>query len=1077
MKKTHIRFLSLTITAILMMVIVAVPAFASVKNYTSNAATEVFTNEGLTYTTAADSDVEFGTFKTLLSAAEATGNAAIVNFESFAGFWSGGRHESVNLSYANSAKTIVFNHDFINHPNQINYNWFYVDGVGTAATSGTKALSLLSGDKIKQVISFNQPTGTGTQGEYIQSVGFAVNNIKKYVRVTATFTTAGGDVVSEKTLKYEPQTGTADHTKPYFFSFKAPKGACISKLTFENDDQWPTLDDLCFITGGIEYSAKETTSITISGADKVQLSSDNSVTESYTVTAKDSDGELVSPNASWSLVGEYGTTASISDSGVLTLTKEFSKSTVTIKAQQDSAVQTKVISVEAAEYYLTPLKIEGTLTPDYDMAAFKADLEAADAKAIMTFEDGTYTGAKKVFIETDIYDQNHFGPTATGGLSMPIVYKNGTEDESVRFNLYYSNMQAKKATNATSWLDATKNIGDDSTVSVSGTKYMGMWTQGYDTNLFFGYEKSTVSEAATIQADYSNLKPSAIGFALRHTKFSSPIVVRATITNGLTDETVTVLNLTSPTPDSKAKFVGIKAPEGKFIRYITFNTTNALSIDDVCFVLNERDEEYDKLIPAYNDLKIHENNLTEYIPLDGYSSVDGVKIRWKSSDTSVVTNAGKIYPVIGEEKTVTLTATLYVDGSNVTLDKEFTVTIPAVKPYVIEGVKVTGDDGLTDSGLVAGKKIEKISIKRYDTTNQSITLAVALYDKNKNLAGVSFETVTPQVSAYAHGDITLVKPVAIPSVDISGYTAKVMIWDSKVSIRPIADEYVVSPHPGKITIFTIGDSLMASYGAGEYPMCGWGHVLNNYLDNNIVTVDNKHGVSGMSTRTFISSGTRLPDIESKIKEGDYIFVMLGHNDQSIGYKHSGVGSFCSEVDGENVSYFGYLSHIVDVARDNKANIIFFTPFNRDEASLDNLGGMNKAMQAYANEQNLPVMDTSTLSLNLYNKLITKGEELYATGKVSSARNFARNIFLFLRENDSRYDAEKLAASTYIAGATDSTHFNIYGAEVRAQLAVLALCESKNAISRFENVALESYEALYEKAINDILDSEYYGKTN
>ena len=463
------------------------------------------------------------------------------------------------------------------------------------------------------------------------------------------------------------------------------------------------------------------------------------------------------------------------------------------------------------------------------------------------------------------------------------------------------------------------------------------------------------------------------------------------------------------------------------------------------------------------------------IPLDGYSSVDGVKIRWNSSDTSVVTNAGKIYPVIGEEKTVTLTATLYIDGSDVTLDKEFTVTIPAVKPYVIEGVKVTGDDGLTDSGLVAGKKIEKISIKRYDATNQSIALAVALYDENKNLAGVSFETVTPQVAAYAHGDITLAKPVAIPSVDISGYTAKVMIWDSKVSIRPIADDYVVSPSPDKMTIFTVGDSLMASYGAGEYPMCGWGHVLNNYLDSSAITVDNTHGVSGMSTRSLVSSNSRLPDIDSRIKEGDYIFVMLGHNDQGIGYKHSGVGNFNAAVDGENVSYFGYLSHIVDVARDNKANIIFFTPFNRDEASLDNLGGMNKAMQAYANEQNLPVMDTSTLSLNLYNKLITKGEELYAAGKVSSARNFARNIFLFLRENDSRYDAEKLATSTYIDGATDSTHFNIYGAEARAQLAVLALNKAGNALARFENVEAESYEELYNQAIAYILSTEYYGK--
>ena len=708
------------------------------------------------------------------------------------------------------------------------------------------------------------------------------------------------------------------------------------------------------------------------------------------------------------------------------------------------------------------------------MAAFKADLEAADAKAIMTFEDGSYTNAQKVFLQTDIYDQTQFNPTATDGVSMDIKYKDGTKDENVRFNMYYSNKQAYTASEQ-NWIKLTSNIAEDSVSNVSGTKALSMWTKGYDSNLFFGFEKNSSDGAATLQSDYSELRPSAVGFALTHSKFSYPLVVKATYSDGLNNETVEIINISSPTPDSKKKFVGIKAPEGEFVRYISVNTTDVVAIDDMCFALNERAPEYSKLTLAHSDLKIYENNLTEYIPLDGYSSVDGVKIRWTSSDTSVVTSAGKIYPAIGQEKTVTLTATLYIDGSNVTLDKKFTVTIPAVKPYVIEGVKVTGDDGLTDTELVAGKKIEKISIKRYDTANQSIALAVALYDKDKNLEGVSFETVTPEVLVHAHGDITLTKPLAIPSGDISGYTAKVMIWDSKESITPIADAYVVNPSPEKITIFTIGDSLMASYGETEYPMCGWGHVLNNYLDSKTVTVDNTHGVSGMSTRTFISSGTRLSDINSRIKEGDYIFVMLGHNDQGVGYKHSGVGSFNAEVDGDNVSYYGYLSHIVDVARDNKANIVFFTPFNRDESSLVNLGGMNLAMEAFANEQNLPVMNTSELSLNLYNKLITKGEELYSAEKVSSARNFARNIFLFLKENDSRYDEEKLAVSYYKAGATDSTHFNIYGAEVRAQLAVLALCEAGNAISRFENVESESYDALYNEAIAYILSTEYYGK--
>ena len=125
---------------------------------------------------------------------------------------------------------------------------------------------------------------------------------------------------------------------------------------------------------------------------------------------------------------------------------------------------------------------------------------------------------------------------------------------------------------------------------------------------------------------------------------------------------------------------------------------------------------------------------------------------------------------------------------------------------------------------------------------------------------------------------------------------------------------------------------------------------------------------------------------------------------------------------------------------------------------------------FANEQNIPVIDTTTLSLNLYNKLYDEGEKLGI-----NADSFAKNIFLFLTEKDPRYDWTTYPDSEYITGKSDATHFNLFGASVRAKIAVLGLIDANNALARNENVAEESFDKLCENVIAEILSTEYYGK--
>lgn len=80
-----------------------------------------------------------------------------------------------------------------------------------------------------------------------------------------------------------------------------------------------------------------------------------------------------------------------------------------------------------------------------------------------------------------------------------------------------------------------------------------------------------------------------------------------------------------------------------------------------------------------------------------------------------------------------------------------------------------------------------------------------------------------------------------------------------------------------ITVFMIGDSTMADKDLkGGNPERGWGHALPGFFTENI-RIDN-HAQNGRSSKSFIDEG-RWDKVLSLIKEGDYVFIQFGHNDE------------------------------------------------------------------------------------------------------------------------------------------------------------------------------------------------------
>lgn len=95
------------------------------------------------------------------------------------------------------------------------------------------------------------------------------------------------------------------------------------------------------------------------------------------------------------------------------------------------------------------------------------------------------------------------------------------------------------------------------------------------------------------------------------------------------------------------------------------------------------------------------------------------------------------------------------------------------------------------------------------------------------------------------------------------------------------------------TIYLAGDSTVKTYEDGQY-IAGWGQYIDLFLSDEIKVVNAAHG--GRSSRSFINEGRLFniddseykysfsqnggKSIEDCIKEGDFLFIQFGHNDDA-----------------------------------------------------------------------------------------------------------------------------------------------------------------------------------------------------
>ena len=242
-----------------------------------------------------------------------------------------------------------------------------------------------------------------------------------------------------------------------------------------------------------------------------------------------------------------------------------------------------------------------------------------------------------------------------------------------------------------------------------------------------------------------------------------------------------------------------------------------------------------------------------------------------------------------------------------------------------------------------------------------------------------------------------------------------------------------SAYSKDITIHTIGDSTMESKPedseSNPNGQRGWAQMLQQFVING-ATVNNR-SKSGTSSKSFYeakddSGNYRFwATVKPQIKEGDYVIIQFGHNDEKDGGEEGEIGT------NPWISYTAYLTKYVNEVRDLGATPILFTPivrnyFENDGKTITARGAHNLGME-------------------------NDGKEL---DYVAAMKKVAENTRCLLIDHTAltkkvceEYGKTKSTELIYNVG--DGTHLGEYGATLYARLAVQELIR-QNILTEYLN---------------------------
>lgn len=230
----------------------------------------------------------------------------------------------------------------------------------------------------------------------------------------------------------------------------------------------------------------------------------------------------------------------------------------------------------------------------------------------------------------------------------------------------------------------------------------------------------------------------------------------------------------------------------------------------------------------------------------------------------------------------------------------------------------------------------------------------------------------------------------------------------------------------------VGDSTVCDFPSETtyYRRYGYGGELEKYLNTDSLTINNL-ALSGRSSKSFITENN-YETLKSSIKEGDYLLIGFGHNDEKAEEARYTNPNGDYLTDGSFANYL--YNYYVKLATDKKANPILCTPICRYSEKKDYTGAaahITSSVTGYPGGDYPSSIRTlgTTLSIPVID-LTSLTKDLYTGGS--------------LVEDDVKH----LFAWSTPEAMYDSTHTSIFGARYNAYFIASKLIDTTSSLASY-----------------------------
>jgi len=286
--------------------------------------------------------------------------------------------------------------------------------------------------------------------------------------------------------------------------------------------------------------------------------------------------------------------------------------------------------------------------------------------------------------------------------------------------------------------------------------------------------------------------------------------------------------------------------------------------------------------------------------------------------------------------------------------------------------------------------------------------------KKGELKSLAF-TVHVKDSLIRDADGKVIDKVKLKSREIN-----YLHWDNMLTIEfndtaAKVCAITITPNTKAANIFLAGNSTVVDQ--DREPWASWGQMIPSFFEPGNICIAN-YAESGETLSSF-KSAKRLQKILSLMKQGDYLFIEFGHNDQK--QKGEGIGPF--------TSYKRDLKFFISEVKKKGGIPVLVTSMNR--RSFDSTGHIINTLLEYpeavrqtAKEENVALIDLNAMSKTLYE----------AWGPEASLKAFVHYPANTFPGQDKKLE--------------DNTHFNTYGAYEIARCIVQSIKDKQLPIAKY-----------------------------